>query len=106
MASLIAATSILHHCYGSEYARGDRGVGTANRLDQDVRRNMPVHASVVLATPAGASNAAIAADRIPVTVGLRLIVGIDEERHGLSLQDVRAAVETEERHAAHRDLDS
>lgn len=46
---------LVHRYHGLERARGNRGVATADRLDQYARRNLPVHAAAILAPPAALS---------------------------------------------------
>src|ERR1700704_6406872 len=65
------------------------------RLGQHARGDLPREAPAVLAPPALAFLAAIANDRVPVAVRLFLIVCRDLEGKGLTVLEVRAAVETE-----------
>ena len=76
-----------------------------HRLGQHARRDLPRQAPFVLAPAARALRAAVADDRVPVTVGLRLVVGGDLEGERLAVLERVPAVEADARHAAHRELD-
>src|SRR6059058_1456170 len=65
------------------------------RLGQRARGDLPGEAPAVLAPTALAFRAAIADDRVPVTVRLFLILRRDLEGKGLGMPERRAAVETE-----------
>src|SRR4030095_11996723 len=62
-------------------------------------------APLVPAPAACAFFAAAAHDRIPVAVGLRLVIGEDHEADGFVGFEDRAAVESDERAAEDRELD-
>src|SRR5207342_2016385 len=66
-------------------------------FDQQARRDLPGKAPSVLAPAAHALFAAIFGDGVPQPVGLFLVVGQDDEAHGLVRLEVRPAVETDER---------
>jgi hypothetical protein len=60
---------------------------------------------LVLAPAACALRAAVADDRVPTTVGLRLVVGGDLKGERLALLEDIPTVEAKARQAAHRELD-
>ena len=64
------------------------------RVGQSARGNLPGESPAVLAPTTRAFLAAIADNRIPLAVRLRLIVGGDLERERLAMLERRAAVET------------
>src|SRR5256885_6061134 len=66
-----------------------------NRIGQRARGDLPGKAPAVLAPTALAFRAAIADDRVPVTVRLFLILRRDLEGKGLGVLERRTAVETE-----------
>src|SRR5215203_3908082 len=74
------------------------------RLGQRARGDLPGEAPAVLAPTALAFLAAIADDRVPVAVGLFLIVRRDLEGERLAMLELRAAVEAETGNAQHREL--
>ena len=61
------------------------------------RRDLPGEAPAVLAPAAGALLAAVADDRVPVTVGLFLVFGEDHEAHRFVRLEIRAAIQADER---------
>src|SRR4051794_24814358 len=65
------------------------------RLRQDARRDLPRHTPLVFAPAARALLAAIADYRIPVAIGLVLIVGGDLEREGFVVLDGGTSVEAD-----------
>src|ERR1700686_3406155 len=65
------------------------------RIGQRARGDLPGKSPAVLAPTALAFHAAIADDRVPVTVRLFLIVRRDLEGKGLAVLERRAAIETE-----------
>lgn len=93
---------LLHFHHRRERPRCNLAAG-GHRLGQHARRDLPRHAPLVLAPAAGAFSTAIANDRVPVTVGLRLILGGDLERERLALLEHVTAVEAETRDAADRE---
>src|SRR5207245_6478738 len=66
-----------------------------NRIGYSARVDLPGEAPTVLAPTALAFRAAIADDRVPVTVRLFLSLRRDLEGKGLAVLEPRAAVETE-----------
>src|SRR5579883_889130 len=75
------------------------------RIGQCAWGDLPGEAPPVLAPAARAFAAAIADDRVPVTVGLFLRIRRDLEGEGLAVLEGRAAVETETGNAHDRELD-
>src|ERR1700686_5193571 len=75
------------------------------RLGQHARRDLPGDAPLVFAPAARTLLAAIADDRVPVAVGLVLIVGSDLEREGLAMFERGTAVEAETRDAGNCEFD-
>src|SRR5881296_3362986 len=84
----------LHRHHRLEGALGLGATGR-KRLGQRARGDLPGEAPAVLAPTARAFLAAIADNRIPVAVRLRLIVRGDLEGKGLAVLERRAAVATE-----------
>src|SRR5688500_17198241 len=78
----------LGHCIG-QYARGD----------------LPADAPFVLAPAALAFLPAIADDRVPIAVGLLLIVGRDLEGEGLAVLEMRPAIEADTGYARDGEFD-
>src|SRR5882762_6990991 len=76
------------------------------RIGQRTRGDLPGEAPAVLAPTTLAFRAAIADDRVPVTVRLFLILRRDLERKGLGVPEHRAAVETETGNAQDGELHS
>src|ERR1700686_665608 len=74
------------------------------RIGQRARGDLPGKSPAVLAPTALAFHAAIADDRVPVTVRLFLILRSDLEGKGLAVPEHRAAVETETRNAQDGEL--
>src|SRR5215203_827424 len=74
------------------------------RLGQRARGDLPGEAPAVLAPTTLAFLAAMADDRVPVAVGLFLIVRRDLEREGLAMREPRAAVETKTGNAENGEL--
>src|SRR6266480_3896792 len=85
---------LLHGHHRLEGALGLSATGR-QRLGQRARGDLPGEAPAVLAPTARAFLAAIADDRIPVAVRLRLIVRGDLEGERLAMLERRAAVETQ-----------
>ena len=92
-ATLMAATSIF--CIS---------IIASNALRHNARRDLPRPAPFVLAPAARALRAAVADDRVPITVGLRLVVGCSLKRERLAVLERFSAVEAKAWHAAHREL--
>src|SRR5882672_570018 len=84
---------LLHRHHRLEGAFGLGATGR-HRVGQRARGDLPGEAPAVLAPTARAFLAAIADDRIPVAVRLRLIVRGDLEGERLAVLERRAAVET------------
>src|SRR5258708_6927940 len=76
----------------------------AGRFSQRTRGDLPGEAPAVPAPTALAFGAAIADDRVPVTVRLFLIFRRDLEGKGLGVLERRAAVEAETGNAHNREL--
>ena len=72
---------------------------------QRARGDLPGQAPFILAPPALTLGAAVADDRIPVAIGLGLILGEDLKRKGFAVLESRAAVQAEAGHTQHRELD-
>src|SRR4051812_4445289 len=92
-----------HHCV--EGALGRCGVAAGGGFEQDTRCDLPGKAPPILAPAAGALLAAAVDDRVPVAVGLFLILGHQHEAHRFVGPEIRAAVETDELLAEHGELD-
>src|SRR5207248_9661270 len=75
------------------------------RLSQHARRDLPGNAPLVLAPAARALLATIANDRVPVAVGLLLIIGGDLERKGFVMFERRTTVEPDTRDAGNCEFD-
>src|SRR5688572_28282043 len=71
------------------------GADCSHGIGERARGDLPRQSPAVLAPATGAFLSAIADDRIPVAVGLFLIVRGDLEGERLALLELRAAVETE-----------
>ncbi len=84
---------LLHRHHRLEGALGLSATGR-HRVGQRARCDLPGEAPAVLAPTARAFLAAVADDRIPVAVRLRLIVRGDLEGERLAVLECRAAVET------------
>ena len=89
---------LLHRHHRLERALGLSAAGR-HRVGQHARSDLPGEAPAVLAPAARALLAAVADDRVPVAVRLRLIVGGDLEGERLAVLERRAAVEAEARNA-------
>jgi hypothetical protein len=93
--SIMASNGALRHL----------AVRIGDQLHEPPRSDLPRQPEAVLAPAAGALAAAVADDRVPVAVGLLLVVGVDHERDRLVEVELRPAVEADERHAQDRELD-
>src|SRR5512141_1850393 len=91
---------LLHRHHRVEGAFGLSAAGR-KRVGQRARGDLPGESPAVLAPTARAFLPAVADDRIPVAVRLRLIVRCDLEGKGLAVLEYRAAVETEAGNAQH-----
>src|SRR5207342_774189 len=67
--------------------------------------DLPRQPPFVLAPAALALRTAVADDRIPIAIGLRLVVGGDLKREGLAVLERVPAIEAHARHPTHRELD-
>src|SRR5206468_6959101 len=85
---------LLHRHHRLEGALGLSATGR-HRVGQRARRDLPGEAPAVLAPTARTFLAAVANDRIPIAVRLRLIVRGDLEGERLAVPERRAPVETE-----------
>ena len=81
-----------HHCFEGTLCLT---ATSRKRIGQRARGDLPGEAPAVLAPTALAFRAAIAHDRVPVTVRLFLILRRDLEGKGLGVPEHWAAVETE-----------
>src|SRR5262245_59441601 len=68
---------LLHLHHRLERALGGGAIGIGDRVDQGDRRDLPGHAPLVLAPAARTLLAAVADDRVPVTIGFGLVGGGD-----------------------------
>src|SRR6187402_3633802 len=76
-----------------------------HRFGQYTRRDLPRHTPLVLTPAARALLAAVADDGVPIAIGLSLILGGDDEREGLGVLELGAAVEADAGHAGHLEFD-
>ena len=105
-AASIVATSIFCIVIIASNARlATAGSGLVIAFEQDARRDLPGKAPAVLAPAAFAFRAAIADDRVPVAVGLGLVLGDDHEADRFVGLEIRAAVEADEGAAEDGELD-
>src|SRR4029079_6359426 len=74
-------------------------------IGQHPRGNLPADAPFVLAPAALAFLSAIADDRVPVAVGLFLVLGRDLEGKGLTVLVVRPAIEADTGYARDSEVD-
>src|SRR5512133_1791338 len=88
-----------------EGALGDGGIGIGDRFDQSDRRNLPGQAPFVFAPSAGTLFAAVADDRVPVTIGFSLVSGCNLERECFAVLERGAAIEPEAGDSHHYELD-
>src|SRR5437762_2898447 len=77
------------------------GISSQNGCTQPLQRQT----ELVLAAAANALLATIVDDRVPVAVGLGLVVGVDHERNRLIELELGAAVQAEKVHSEHGELD-
>jgi HlyD family secretion protein len=75
------------------------------RFGQDPGRDLPGHPPPVLAPAARALLATLADDRVPVAIGLLLVLGRDLERERLAVLELGSTVQAHALHAGHRELD-
>ena len=104
-AASILATSIFFIVIIASNARLASAPPAAIASVSDARRDLPGDAPFVLAPAALAFLAAVADDRVPVAVGLLLVVGGDLEREGLAVLERGAAVEADAGNAGNGELD-
>ena len=79
--------------------------GSATHLQQGCGRDLPVDAELVGQPAAGLLLAAVGDQRVPVVIGLRLVLGLDEEREGLVVGHMRVGVERDDRQAGQLETD-
>src|SRR5437660_8258341 len=96
---------LLHSHHRLERALGGRLILTGRRFQECTRGDLPGQAPSVLAPPARAFGSSVADDRIPVTIGLGLVLGADLEREGFAVFESGAAVQSETGYPQHRELD-
>jgi hypothetical protein len=84
---------------------GAAGVRVVQQLVQAARHDLPRQPEAVLEPAARTGFAAVGRERVPQPVDLRLVVALDDERHGFVELEVRAAVEPLERLAGEREVD-
>src|SRR3954452_22499104 len=82
-----------HHGFHGPLRGGAIRIG--RRLEQDARRDLPGEAPAVLAPAASALLAAVADDRVPVTVGLFLVLGQDHETDRLVRLEIRPSIQAD-----------
>src|SRR6266498_3050758 len=75
------------------------------RFGQDPRRDLPGHAPLVLAPAARAFLPTIADDRVPVAIGLFLIVGRDLERERFVVLELGSTIQAHTMHPSYGELD-
>src|ERR1700692_1675836 len=83
----------LHHRI--ERALGGSGIGTGYRFGQSDRRNMPGQSPFVLAPAALTLFAAVANDRVPITISFGLVSGCDLKRERFVVLECGSAIEPE-----------
>src|SRR5215203_3384510 len=93
----------LHHRI--ERALGDSGIGIGYRLAQSDRRNLPGQAPFVLAPAARTLFAAVADDRVPVTIRFGLVSGCDLKRECFVVLESGSAIKPEAGNSHHGKLD-
>ena len=96
---------LFHLYHRIERALGGSGIGTGYRFGQSDRRNLPGQSPFVLAPAALTLFAAVADDRIPITISFGLVSGCDLKRERFVVLERRSAVEPEARNAHHGKLD-
>ena len=92
----------LHHRI--ERALGGSGIGTGYRFGQSDRRDLPGQSPFVLAPAARTLFAAVADDRVPVTISFGLVSGCDLKRERFVVLECGSAIEPESRNAHHGKL--
>ena len=83
----------LHHRI--ERALGGSGIGTGYRFGQSDRRDLPGQSPFVLAPAARTLFAAVADDRVPVTISFGLVSGCDLKRERFVVLECGSAIEPE-----------
>src|SRR3569833_1375167 len=96
---------LCHFHHRSERSLGGSSVGVGDRFEQGDRRNLPGHAPLVLAPAARALFAAVADDRVPVTIGFGLDYGRDLKRKCFALLECGSPIESESGNAHHCKFD-
>src|SRR5581483_9824761 len=84
---------------------GRCGVRVVEGVEKNAWRDLPGEAPPVLAPAAGALLAAVVDERVPVAVGLGLILGDHDEADRFVRPEVGASVEADELLAEHAELD-
>src|SRR6185312_2888426 len=96
---------LLHPHHRIERALGGRPVLTGRGVHERPRRDLPGQTPSVLAPPALALGSPVIDYRVPVAIGLGLILCEDLKRERFAVLERRAAIEAEARYAQHRKLD-
>src|ERR1700677_3792667 len=92
-----------HHCFHCALRGG--AIRVVRRVEQHARRDLPGEAPAILAPAAPTLLAAIAYDRVPVTIGVFLVFGQDHEADRLVRLEMWPAIEAEERLTKDGELD-
>jgi hypothetical protein len=93
----------LHHRI--ERALGGSAIGIGYRFCQSQRRNLPGQAPFVLAPAARTLFAAVADDRVPLTIRFGLVSGSDLKRECFAVLEDGSAIEPEAGNSYHGKLD-
>src|SRR5215475_181064 len=96
---------LFHPHHRIERALGGSSIGIGYRFCQSQRRNLPGQAPFVLAPAACALFAAVADDRVPVTIRFGLVSGCDLKRECFVVLEMGAAIEPEAGNSHHGKLD-
>jgi len=96
---------LLHLHHRIERALGSSRIGVRDRLRQRDRGNLPGQSPFVLAPAARALLAAVADDRVPVTICFVLVSGGDLKRECFVVLEHRSAVEPEAGNPHYREFD-
>src|SRR6476646_783831 len=95
------------HCHHRlERALRGRTIRIGRCFHQHARRDLPSQAPFVFAPSACALGTSISDNRVPVTIGLGLILGEDLKRKRFTVLESRAAIQPEAGHSHHRKLNS
>src|SRR5687767_12753778 len=95
----------LHFHHRVERALSRSGIGICDRLSEGDRRDLPRQSPFVLAPPARAFLAAVADDRVPVTIRFRLVLRRDLKRERFVVLERGSAVEPEAGNAQYGEVD-